>query len=215
MGIALVHPTEEQQIVTGRLSRAGLLRRGAAGSGALLLSGSAVSVFATAAGAATLPDNDLTYLRLLVGAELLAADFQAQAIASGKLTPALAGATKQMLADEKAHYNSLSTLITGAGQVPATSDDINFTYPKRSFGTEASMLKLASSIETLTLGAYLGAVENIQTAQLRLPIGQIAANEAQHVSAMAVAAGKPIIGRAFAPALQIDAVSAALDAYES
>ena len=94
MGIALVHPTEEQQIVTGRLSRAGLLRRGAAGSGALLLSGSAVSVFATAAGAATIPDSDLTYLRLLVGAELLAADFQAQAIASGKLTPALAAATK-------------------------------------------------------------------------------------------------------------------------
>ena len=215
MGIALVHPTEERQIVTGRLSRAGLLRRGAAGSGALLLSGSAVSVFATAAGAATIPDSDLAYLRLLVGAELLAADFQAQAIASGKLTPALAAATKQMLADEKAHYNSLSTLITGAGQVPATSDDINFTYPKRSFGSEASMLKLASSIETLTLGAYLGAVENIQTPQLRLPIGQIAANEAQHVSAVAVAAGKPIIGRAFAPALQIDAVSAALDAYES
>ena len=149
-----------------------------------------MSVFAIAAGAATVPDSDLTYLRLLVGAELLAADFQTQALASGKLTPALAAATKQMLADEKAHYHSLSTLITGAGQVPATSDDINFTYPKRSFGSEASMLKLASSIETLTLGAYLGAVENIQTAQLRLPIGQIAANEAQHVSALAVAAGQ-------------------------
>ena len=216
MGIALVDRTEEQKgIVTGRLSRAGLLRRGAAGSGALLLSGSAVSVFATAAGAATIPDNDLAYLRLLVGAELLAADFQAQAIASGRLTPALATATKRMLADEKAHYNSLSTLIAGAGQAPATSDDINFTYPKRSFGSEASMLKLATSIETLTLGAYLGAVENVQTPQLRLPIGQIAANEAQHVSALAVAVGKPIIGRAFAPALQIDAVSSALDAYES
>ena len=77
------------------------------------------------------------------------------------------------------------------------------------------MLKLATSLETLTLGAYLGAVENIQTAQLRLPIGQIAANEAQHVSALADAAGKPIIGRPFAASLQIDAVSAALDAYES
>jgi hypothetical protein len=77
------------------------------------------------------------------------------------------------------------------------------------------MLKLATSIESLTLGAYLGAVENIQTAQLRLPIGQIAANEAQHVSALADAAGKPIIGRAFPPALRIDAVSSALDAYES
>ena len=90
-----------------------------------------------------------------------------------------------MLADEKAHYNSLSTLITGAGQVPATSDDINFTYPKRSFGSEGRQrLKLATSIETLTLGAYLGAVENIQSSQLRLPIGHIAAYEAQHVSAL-------------------------------
>jgi rubrerythrin len=207
--------TEERQIVTERVSRAGLLRRGVAGSGALLLSGSAASVLATAARAATIPDSDLAYLRLLVGAELLAVDFQTQALASGKLTPALAAAIKQMLADEKAHYNSLSTLITGAGQVPATADDINFTYPKRSFGSEASMLKLATSLETLTLSAYLGAIENIQTPQLRLPIGQIAANEAQHVSAMAVAAGKPIIGRAFAPSLQIDAVSTALDAYES
>jgi hypothetical protein len=215
MGIALAESTKEQQIVTGGLSRAGLLRRGAAGSGALLLSGSAVSALATAAGAATIPDNDLAYLRLLVGAELLAADCQAQALASGKLSPGLSAAVKQMLADEKAHYNSLSTLITGAGQVPATVDDIDFTYPKRSFGSEASMLKLATSIENLTLGAYLGAVENIQTAQLRLPIGQIAANEAQHVSAVAAATGKPIIGRAFAPALRIDAVSTALDAYES
>ena len=48
-------------------------------------------------------------------------------------------------------------------------------------------MKLAASLEDLTLGAYLGAVENVQTPQLRLPIGQIAANEAQHVSALAVA----------------------------
>jgi hypothetical protein len=201
--------------VLGRLSRAGLLRRGVVGGGALLLSGSAVSAFAEAAGPATIPDGDLTYLRLLVGVELLAADFQAQALASGKLTSARAAATRRMLADEKAHYTSLSTLITGAGQVPATSDDIDFTYPKRSFDSEATMLKRATSLETLTLGAYLGAVENIQTAQLRLPIGQIAANEAQHVSALADAAGKPIIGRPFAASLQMDAVSAALDAYES
>jgi hypothetical protein len=201
--------------VIGRVSRAGLLRRGVAGSGALLISGSVASVWATAARSATIPDSDLAYLRLLVGAELLAVDFQTQALASGKLTPALAATVKRMLADEKAHHTSLSTLIAGAGQVPATSDDINFTYPKLSFGSEASMLKLASKLEGLTLGAYLGAVENIQTPQLRLPVGQIAANEAQHVGAVAAAAGKPIIGRAFAPSLQIDAVSTALDVYES
>ena len=109
MGIALAYPTKERLIVTGRVSRAGLLRRGVAGSGALLLSGSAASVFATAARAATIPDSDVASLRLLVGAELLAADFQTQALASGKLTRTRASAVKQMLADERAHYNSLSS----------------------------------------------------------------------------------------------------------
>jgi hypothetical protein len=191
------------------------LRRGAAGGGALLLSASAMSALAGSAAASTLPDNDLSYLRLLIGAELLAIDFQTQAPAGGKLSAASAALFKQMLADEHAHYQGLATLMTGAGQVPATSDDINFAYPKGSFDSEASIMKLADTLENLTLGAYLGAVQNVQIPQLRLPIGQIAANEAQHVSALAVSAGRPPIGRAFAPSLQIGAVSAALDAYES
>ena len=37
----------------------------------------------------------------------------------------------------------------------------------------------------------------------RLPMGQIAANEAQHQSAVAALAGRPLIGKAFAPALQM------------
>ena len=110
--------------MTSRFSRAGLLRRGAAGGGALLLSGSAVSALAGSAAAATVPDNDLSYLRMLIGAELLAVDFQTQALASGKLDRAPTALLKQMLADEHAHYQGLANLMTGAGQVPATSDDI-------------------------------------------------------------------------------------------
>ncbi len=202
-------------IVTSRFSRAGLLRQGVAGGGTLLLSGSAVSVLAGSATAASIPDSDLSYLRLLIGAELLAADFHTRALASGKLAAARSALLKQMLADENAHYHGLATLIAGAGQVAATSDDINFAYPKGSFDSEGSILKLAGRIEDLTLGAYLGAVQNVQTPELRLPLGQIAANEAQHVSALAVSAGRPAIGRAFAASLQIAAVSTALDAYES
>jgi Ferritin-like domain len=201
--------------MTGRLSRSSLLRQGVAGGGTLLLSGSAVSVLAGAASAATVPDSDLAYLRLLVGTELLAADFQTQALSSGKLAAPATALVKQLLADENAHYTGLATLIAAAGQVPATADDINFAYPKGTFDSQVAIMKLAATLENLTLGAYLGAVENVQTPQLRLPIGQIAANEAQHVGALALAAGKPPIGRAFAPSLQIDAVSSALDAYES
>ena len=191
------------------------MRRGAAGGGALFLSGSVIASLAGSAGAATVPDNDLAHLRLLIGAELLAIDFQTRAPASGKLSGARAALLKQMLADEQAHYQGLSNLMAGAGQVAATSDDINFAYPKGSFDSEASIMKLAGTLEDLTLGAYLGAVQNVQTPQLRLPIGQIAANEAQHVSALALSTGRSPIGRAFAPSLQIGAVSTALDAYES
>jgi Ferritin-like domain len=188
------------------LSRRSLLQAGLASGGALLL--------ASIASAAT-PDSDLAYLRLLIGVELLSGDFHDRGLGSGKLDADSSGLVTQMRADERAHYSGLATLVTSLGQIPATSDDIDFTYPAGSFASQSAILKLASKIEQLALGAYLGAVENVQTAQLRLPIGQIAANEAQHVSVLQKSLGAKPIGRPFATALSIDTVSAALDSYES
>ncbi len=202
-------------MVTSSFSRSGLLRRGVAGGSALLVSGSALSALAGSASAAAPPDADLAYLRLLIAAELLTVDFQTQALAAKKLSTSSSALVKRMLADENAHYTGLATLLTGAGQTPATADDINFSYPKGTFDSHGAIARLAASLEDLVLGAYLGAVENVQTPQLRLPIGQIAGNEAQHVSALSASVGRSPIGHAFAPALQIDAVSSALDAYES
>lgn len=191
------------------LDRATLLRRG----GGLLVGGAAFGFAAPAT--AAVPDGDLAYGRLLIGVELLAVDFQTTSLASGRLPGGTARVVKAMLAQEKAHLAGLSVLLTDAGQVPATAGDIDFSYPKGTFSSAAKLARLAEAIETLSLGAYLGAVENVQTPQWRLPLGQIAAAEAQHVAALAAAAGRPVLGRAFAPSLQIDAVSAALDLYES
>jgi Ferritin-like domain len=201
--------------VTSSFSRSALMRRGVQGGGLVLAAGSGLAAFAGAARAATLPDEDLAYLRLLIGAELLEADFQSQALGSGKLGAASAAVVKQMAADEKAHYNSLAQLLAWGGGTAATADDIDFGYPAGSFAGERSILKLAAAIENVVLGAYLGAVQNVQTAQLRLPIGQIGANEAQHVGALAALAGRPVIGHAFAPSLQMAAVSDFLDTFES
>jgi hypothetical protein len=166
--------------------------------------------------AAAIPsDNDLSYLRLLVGAELLAADVQTRALSSRKLPRRSRAVLAKMAADEKAHYARLAQLVTAAGQTPATAGDIDFSYPKGSFASHAAVLNLAARIETLVLGAYLGAVENVEAADVRLSVGQIAANEAQHASALAQLRGRAVIGSAFAPVLQIDAASAALDRYES
>jgi hypothetical protein len=74
---------------------------------------------------------------------------------------------------------------------------------------------LAGRLEHLMVGAYVGAIENVETPELRLPIGQIAANEAQHQSALAGLGGRPVVEKAFAPALGMGAVSDALDEFES
>jgi rubrerythrin len=181
-----------------------------------LVSASGVSAFAQAASADTIPDGDLAYLRLLIAAELLAVDFQGTALASGKLRrPGARTLFRRIQADEKAHYAHLAAVLTAAGVTPATSADIDFTYPKGSFRTQASILRLAGRLERLMLGAYVGAVENVVTPEVRLPIGQIAANEAQHESALAALGGRSAIGKPFAPAMQIGAVSDALDEFES
>lgn len=190
------------------LDRATLVRRGVG-----LLAGGAVGL--APAAFAAVPDEDLAYVRLLIGVELLEVDFQARALASGRLDPQTGRLLRTIAAQEKAHLTGLSVLVTNAGQVPATADDVDFAYPKGTFASAAKIQRLADTIETLALGAYLGAVENVQTAAWRLPLGQIAATESRHVGALAAAAGKPVLGRAFAPSLQIDAVSAALDVYES
>jgi hypothetical protein len=167
------------------------------------------------AAAESVPDGDLAYLRLLVGAELLEADFHRRALASGKLRRASAAVIRKMAADDRAHYAALARLVTAAGQTPAAAGDIDFAYPKASFRSDTSIIKLGAEIERLVLGAYLGSIENVQTGGIRLAAGQIAANEAQHVGALAALSGRSVIGRALAPALAINAVSAALDRFES
>jgi len=195
-----------------RVDRAGFLRRG----GALAVGSSAVALLAAApALAAALPDADAASLRLLIGCELLALDFQARALASAKLGSRSAALLGRMRSDELAHYRALADLLGRAGQVAATADDIDFSYPPRTFAGERSILKLADELEALQVGAYVGAGETLQAPQLRLAISQIAANEAQHGAALAALAGRAVIGRPFAPALPAAAVSATLDAYES
>jgi Ferritin-like domain len=191
--------------------RGSLLRRGALAVAA----GAGVGAFAGRAAADTIPDGDVAYLRLLLGAELLKADFQTRALATKQLDAPGKALLSRIRADDTAHAAALTALMNDAGQQPTTADDVDFSYPARTFSSRSSIVKLAEQLGTLTLGAYLGALENLQVPRLRLPVAQIAANEAQQLSALARALGRPAIGRPFAAALAIDVVSASLDRYES
>ena len=192
------------------MNRAQLLRRSVAG-GALLATGGAFAAVASAAP----PDADLAALRLVIATELLKLDFATAALAGGKADAAAATLLKQMHADDTAHYTGLASLFTGAGQTPATADDIDFSYPSGTFASATSIAKATWEMTTTSLGAYLGAAETVTTPRFKLALAQIAANEAQQVSAAGALTGKPTVGAAFAPALNADEVTTFLDVYES
>jgi hypothetical protein len=69
-------------------------------------------------------------------------------------------------------------------------------------------------LESLSLGAYLGAVRSLQTPLYREHAARAAASEAQHLTVFAGAVGRRL-GAPLPPALSIDRVSDALDAYTS
>src|SRR3954447_7942237 len=121
--------------MTVGMSRAELVSRGVKGGAALLLAGSAASLVAPAALADPLSDNDLAYVRLLVAAELLGIDFYTRAVAAKKLSAAGQRNLRAALRNEKEHYQSVAAILGGAGLVPATWEDIEFTYPNGTFDT--------------------------------------------------------------------------------
>jgi hypothetical protein len=180
-------------------------------SGVLLLGAGALPSLASAAPS----DADLANLRLVIATELLKIDFATQALGGGKASSATTALLKQAKADDTAHYNGLASLFTGAGQTPATADDIDFAYPAKSFDSDASIVQLAWTLTTLALGAYNGVLATTNAPLFKTAFGQIGSNEAQQVSAIAQQLGKPIVDAAFGPTLSPDDVTTALDLYES
>jgi hypothetical protein len=103
--------------MTARVSRGQLISGGAKGGAALLLTGSlSGSLVDSAVAADTVPDGDLAYARLLVGAELLGLDFYTRAIASKRLRGDALGSVKRARLNERAHYDTMSEILSGAGQ---------------------------------------------------------------------------------------------------
>src|SRR6185503_5933875 len=174
----------------GELSRAALLARG----GRVAAAVAAASAFGglVPRASAAVPDGDLAYARLLVALELLRAR-----------------------AAERRHYDVVSTVLTDAGQVAATAQDIDFSYPRGSFSSWSAVAKLGVRLESLSLGAYLGAVRSLQTPLYREHAARAAASEAQHLSFFAGAVGGRRLGPPLPATLTIDRASDALDAFTS
>jgi hypothetical protein len=194
-------------VVDGEFSRATLLTRGAA----TVVAASAFGGLASCASAAV-PDGDLAYARLLVALELLSVDFYTRAIGAGGGSQL---ELRRARAAERRHYDVVAAILTNAGQVPATGQDIDFSYPRGSFASRTAICRLGVRLESLSLGAYLGAVRTLQTPLYRDHAARAATSEAQHLSVFAGEAGSRRLGPPLPAALPIDRVSDALDAFTS
>jgi hypothetical protein len=194
------------------ITRGQLLSRSAKGGAALLVAGSAFGTFVETA-AAALPTGDLAYARLLVGAELLASDFYSTATAAANTNRTVAAYLKRAYANEQEHYTSVAQIVTGSGGTPAVAGDIDFAYPAGTFASQHSIVKFAGRLESLVLGAYLGAIDGVQTDSLKAGLARIAANEAQHAAYFTAAAGGKAYSLSFPQELTIDQASNALDAF--
>jgi len=198
--------------MTPSFTRAQLLSRTAKGGAALLVAGGALWQFVGTAAADPLPDGDLAYARLLVATELLGADFYTRAIASHKPGNRLMKRLKLARENELQHYQSVGAILSGAGLTPAGASDISFSYPRGTFRWEGAIAKVALALENVMLGAYLGAVEGVQTSALKPSLARIAASEAQHVAYLSTIKGLSSF-EAFPNPMTIQQVSDALDTY--
>jgi len=181
----------------------------------MMAAGGASAAIATAAeGAATaLPSLDLAYCRLLVGGELLASNFYAQALAAALSGRTVTAYLRRAAFNEQEHYTSVAAILSGAGAVPAVAGDITFSYPSGTFASEASIVKFAFQLETTLIGAYLGAIAGLQTSSLSAGLSSILACEAEHCSYFSYAGGGRAFDLSFPPALSISDASDALSAF--
>jgi hypothetical protein len=122
---------------------------------------------------------------------------------------------KRARLNEREHYNEMSEILSASGQTPAVASDFDFTYPKGAFASKSSIAKLGVRLEAAVLGAYLGAVEGLQTNALKQPVAQIAASEAEHLSVLMRLSGRSPIGIALPRPLTIEEASNALDVFTS
>ncbi len=184
--------------------------RGGKTSAALLAASAAGGLLSSEANAAS--DGDLAYARLLVALELLTIDFYTRALRGGRRSKL---ELRRARAAERRHYDVVAAILTDAGQVPATAQDVDFSYPRGSFGSSLATAKLGVRLESLSVGAYLGAVRGFETPLYRAHAARVAASEAQHLSVFSAAVGGRPFGPPLPAALTIDRVSNSLDAYTS
>lgn len=101
---------------------------------------------------------------------------------------------KYFLSQEMAHADGLTTAIKQLGGTPnKPKAAYDFGSPK----SATDVLKLANMIEHTAVAAYVDAIPKLSDPSLRATAAAIVTNEAEHISVLLAALGKPPVPSAF------------------
>jgi demethoxyubiquinone hydroxylase (CLK1/Coq7/Cat5 family) len=168
------------------VNRAQFLRNTAKGGLALAVGGSVLASVQGVAYAAGVSDNST--LQAAYAAESLAVHVYEGVLAnfSSFKGPKLANIDyfQHALANEKAHKAFL-----GAALGSKAPTGLTLTIPASALKSGQAVLNFGVALETAFVETYLGAVETLSSADLRLVAAKVAANEATHFSFFDAAAG--------------------------
>lgn len=159
--------------------------------------------------------GDLDIVRFALTMERLEAAFYAQVLTAHKtraFLPARSFALAQEIAVAEAdHVGALEGVLTAAGaEIPATP---KFQFPGEVFISPIAYAWFAHTIEEIGVGAYLGAVGNIQNDGLRRSAAAIYGAEARHVAILRTLAGFNFSPRYFESPLSVDQVTKLITPY--
>jgi rubrerythrin len=157
----------------------------------------------------TFGKGDLGILGYALTLEYLETDFYKQAAKSGKLKGKALAAAKQFGSEESQHVQALEGAIKKAGgKLPPKPTG---KFPLKD---QASILKLAATVENVGAAAYLGQAARIKDKEVLAAALAIHAVEARHAAALNTVIGKDITpDGAFAVPMDAAAVLKAVKPY--
>jgi len=193
---------------SAKLTRAELVARG--GKGGVAIAGA--SLFGASAGPASAGvEEDLALVRLAIAGELVGAQFFAGGLDSGLFDGAVKRALSRAQFNDEEHLAALAQALAAAGQTPAEGyGDFVYTFPEGAFESGRRFGEVGVSLKTAVLGAYLGAVQVLESPGLRIAAARIASSEAAHLSVLAGLAGILPVGISFPALLDIEQASEGL-----
>lgn len=161
------------------------------------------------------PTGDLDIVRFALTMERLEAAFYAQVVAAHQkrayLPPRAFELTQKIALAEADHVAALEAVLTGAGQI--LPDATTYQFPNQVFISPITYAWFAYTLEEIGIGAYLGAVGSIQSAEIRGAAASIYGAEAQHAAILRTFAGFDFAPRYYEAPLSVEQVTQLITPY--